>query len=55
MVADLLGFLKYMSEPSAMQRRHLRRDRPGSAAGPAIVVKPADKKPRQRHPAEAST
>lgn len=54
LVADLVGYLKYMSEPSAVQRRHI-----GAYVLIAllvllvfaIVLKPTEKKPRQRHTA----
>ena len=51
MVADLTGYLKYMSEPSAEPRRHVGRYVLIVIAlllGFAIILKPADKKPRQR-------
>jgi cytochrome c1 len=54
MVADLTGYLKYMSEPSAEPRRHLSvYVLIGIAVllGFAIILKPAEKKPRQRRTA----
>ena len=51
MVADLVGYLKYMSEPSADQRRHLGvYVLLGLAVllGFAIVLKPAQRKARAR-------
>lgn len=54
MVADLVGYLKYMSEPSAEPRRHLGTYALIALAvllAFAMVLKPAEKKPRQRRTA----
>ena len=51
MVADLVGYLKYMSEPSAEPRRRLGVYvllGIGVLLGFAIILKPATRKPRQR-------
>jgi len=54
MVADLTGYLKYMSEPSAGERRRLGLYvliGISVLLGFAIILKPADKKSRQRRSA----
>ncbi len=52
MVGDLVGYLKYMSEPSAENRKHIGiyvLIALAALLGFAIVLKPAEKKPQRRN------